>query len=88
VHKQHLKVSNQLGLHARAAMKLSDLATRYQSKIHVLHQGRRLDAKDIMIVMSLGASHGSLLEFHFEGSDELEAFNAIEQLFLDKFGED
>lgn len=86
--KRHFSVSNKLGLHARAAMKLSNLATRYQAKIRILHNERHLDVKDIMLLMALGATHGNVLEFHFDGPDEHEAVVAVEELFLSRFGED
>ncbi len=82
-----LKVPNKLGLHARAAMKLSDLAARYQCAISLTHNERMLDVKDIMKLMTLGASQGMLLEFSCAGSDEQEALHAIENLFARNFDE-
>ena len=83
-----LIVSNKLGLHARAAMKLSDLATRYQCEINILHNDRKLDVKDILKVMTLGAAQGTELNFTFNGCDEEEAMAAINQLFAIQFGEE
>ncbi len=82
-----LIVQNSLGLHARAAMKLCDLAARYQCRIIITHQDRKRDAKDIMAVMGIGAKQGIQLDFNFEGIDEAEALLAIEALFNDHFGE-
>ncbi len=85
--QRRLTIPNKLGLHARAAMKLSDLAIRYQCEIIIIHNERRLNAKDIMAVLALGASQGTLLEFNFHGEDEAEALLAIERLFENRFGE-
>ncbi len=83
-----LIVSNKLGLHARAAMKLSDLATHYQCEISILHNNRKLDVKDILKVMTLGAAQGTVLSFSFNGSDEIDAMKAINELFSNHFGEE
>ena len=85
--QRHLKIPNKLGLHARAAMKLSDLALRYQCAISIQHNTRKLDVKDIMKLMTLGASQNTVLEFILEGEDELAALQAIENLFNSNFGE-
>ncbi|HLD17309.1 MAG TPA: HPr family phosphocarrier protein [Coxiellaceae bacterium] len=83
-----LILTNQLGLHARASAKLSDLATRFRSKITVDYKGRALNVKDILNVISLGSPCGTSLTFTFEGEDEIEAAKAIEQLITEKFGEE
>jgi len=86
--KKILTIINKLGLHARAASKLSDLATRFQCRIHIQHRGRNLDVKDILSVLVLGASQGTELTFEFEGPQEIEACDAIEKLILERFGEE
>ncbi len=86
--KKTLEVSNKLGLHARAAAKLVDLACRYQSRITISYKDRTADAKSIMNVMVVGASKGCEVELTVEGEDEQEAMTAIEKLMNNKFGEE
>ena len=85
--KRTIKVSNKLGLHARASAKLTQSASRFESAIWLSRNGRRVNAKSIMGVMMLAAGIGSSVELETEGSDEQAAAAEIEALFHDKFGE-
>ncbi|MFZ3321763.1 MAG: HPr family phosphocarrier protein [Usitatibacter sp.] len=85
--RRAVKVTNKLGLHARASAKLTQLASRFQSSIWIERNGRRVNAKSIMGVMMLAAGLGSSVELETEGADEQVAIDEIEALFNDKFGE-
>ena len=85
--KAPLTLINKLGLHARAAAKLSTMASEYHSEIKVEKAGRCADCKSIMAVMMLAASKGTELIFEVEGEDEEAAFTAIKTLIEDRFGE-
>lgn len=82
-----LKIINKLGVHARAAMKLSNVAARFQSDIIIRYNDREVNAKSIMNVMVLAASHGAEIELRIAGDDENEACQAIEKLIQERFGE-
>lgn len=85
--RQTLKISNKLGLHARASAKLTKLAGSFKSEVFVSRNGRRVNAKSIMGVMMLAAGFGSEVELEVEGADEADAAQAIQGLIDDKFGE-
>jgi phosphocarrier protein HPr len=85
--KQVVTISNKLGLHARASAKLTKLAARYVSDVHLTRNGRRVNAKSIMGVMMLAAGIGAEVEIETEGSDEQAAMESIVALIDDKFGE-
>lgn len=85
--KQEVEIINKLGLHARAAAKLTQLASRYQCEVWMSRKGRRINAKSIMGVMMLAAGKGSTVEIETEGSDESEALAALVALVNDYFGE-
>ena len=85
--KATLKISNKLGLHARASAKLTKLAGSFKSEVFMSRNGRRVNAKSIMGVMMLAAGLGSEVEVEVEGSDEVEALEAIRALIADRFGE-
>jgi phosphocarrier protein HPr len=87
--KKTLTICNKLGLHARASMKLLQLAERHASQITITDRriNRDIDAKDIMNLMALTAPCGTELTFSFSGQDETQAAKAIEELILNKFGE-
>lgn len=85
--RKKLSVINKLGLHARASMKLISLASRFESEIFLHFASSQADAKDILAVMSLGASQGAEIEVSAAGPDEAEALNRITELFQNRFGE-
>ena len=64
------------------------VASRYNSRIHVLHNGNPVDAKSIMGLLMLGAAKGSTVTFRVEGKDETEAMNELEDLFARRFDEE
>lgn len=83
-----LKLSNRLGLHARAASKLVQTTARFDSQAWLSHGGKRVNAKSIMGVLLLGAPCGSELIAEFDGPDETEALAAVEALLAARFGEE
>ncbi len=85
--KTTIRISNKLGLHARASAKLSKLAGGFKSEIFLSRQGRRVNAKSIMGVMMLAAGIGSEVEIETAGADQAEAMAALVAVFEDKFGE-
>ena len=84
---QKVIISNKLGLHARASMKLVNLAARFASQIHIGYKNRDVNAKSIMNVMALGAKKGTEITLKIDGEDETQAMQAILELINDKFGE-
>ena len=82
-----LEIINPLGLHARAAAKLVQLAAGFASQIEVSKDDKQANAKSIMKVMMLAAARGSLIEVRTEGEDEVEAMTAVSALIEDGFGE-
>ena len=86
--KTSIRISNKLGLHARASAKLTKLAGSFASDIHMARNGRRVNAKSIMGVMMLAAGLGSEVEIETDGADEQAAMDALVALIEGKFGED
>ena len=85
--KTSIKVSNKLGLHARASAKLTKLAGSFPCEVWFAKGERRVNAKSIMGVMMLAAGIGSTIEVETHGEREQEAMDALLALFNDKFGE-
>lgn len=88
--RQSVLVSNNLGLHARAAAKLVRLASSFSSEIHLSREdaNQKIDSKSILGILMLAASKGTRLVISIEGQDEIEAGEAICRLFDAKFGEE
>lgn len=85
--KEKIQILNNLGLHARASAKLTQLASQYQSEIWINRDEKRVNAKSIMGVMMLAAAKNVFLDIEINGSDEEEALVAIKSLISDFFGE-
>ena len=86
--KKEITIINKLGLHARAAAKFVSLASSFSSDIGLARGSKRVNGKSIMGVMMLAASQGTLLELSTEGSDESLAMERLEELILNRFGEE
>jgi phosphocarrier protein len=82
-----IELINKLGLHARAASKLSSICAQFASKITISKEGKAADGKSIMALMLLAAPVGSQLEVCCNGEDEQQALQAIVELVQDRFGE-
>ncbi len=83
-----ITIINKLGLHARAASKLVNCASQFESEVFISRSGNRVNAKSIMGVMMLAASKGTELNLEIEGGDEQDCRDAIVDLINNRFGED
>jgi phosphocarrier protein HPr len=82
-----IKVSNKLGLHARASAKLTKLAGSFPCEVWLSRGERKVNAKSIMGVMMLAAGIGVDVVLETSGDQEQAASDALVALFNDKFGE-
>lgn len=83
-----VQIPNRLGMHARAAAKLVNLATRYEARIEVEKDGQKADAKSIMGVLLLCGHQGAEITIRAQGRDAGAAVSALTELVQDGFGED
>ncbi|MDE0451982.1 MAG: HPr family phosphocarrier protein [Gammaproteobacteria bacterium] len=81
-------IVNALGLHARAAAKLVNLAKTFTCSIELCVGDKNVDAKSIMKVMMLAAGQGTVLTLRTSGDEEKEAFAAVSCLIRCRFGEE
>jgi phosphocarrier protein len=82
-----VEVINLLGLHARAAARFVDTASRFNSKITVTKDGTTIDGKSILGILFLAATAGSEIIIGASGKDEEEAVTALARLVAKGFGE-
>ena len=83
-----VRITNRLGLHARAAARFVQTANRFRSRIGASRDGRTMDGKSILGMLLLAASEGTVLELSAEGEDAEEALAALAQLVLGGLGEE
>lgn len=84
---KQLKVLNELGIHARVAVRLTKLAGGFSSRIEAVKGDARHSLKNVLGIMMLETKCGDLVEVEFEGDDEEAAAQGVEKLFIEKFGE-
>ena len=82
-----LMIQNELGLHARAATKLVQTASKFPCEVTVTKDGHEVNGKRIMGVLMLVASKGTMVTLKAKGDRAAEAVAAIAALIDDKFGE-
>jgi phosphocarrier protein HPr len=85
--QREIEIQNKLGLHARAAAKLTQAASKFTAEVWLSRNGRRVNAKSVMGVMMLAAGKGSRISVETDGADADAALEAIAALVNDKFGE-
>jgi phosphocarrier protein HPr len=81
-------VKNKLGLHARAAAKLTQLASRFPCEVMVTNGDQRVNAKSVMGLLLLCGAKGTELLVEADGDSAEEALRAIGELIDGRFGEE
>ena len=80
-------INNSVGLHARPATFFIQKANEFRSTMMVEKAERKVNAKSLLGVLSLGITKGSTITISAEGPDEEEAVNALCALIAENFGE-
>ena len=78
-------INNEIGLHAGAAAKFTQIANGYKSEIRLIKNSKIGNAKSLLSVLVLGIFKGSRFKVQIVGSDELEAVNGITRLIENGF---
>jgi len=84
---EKVKIINRLGLHLRAAAEFVKTCSKFKCRVVVRNGRGEVNGKSILNLMTLAAVYGSELTLVFEGDDARDAQKAIQNLFLNKFGE-
>jgi len=87
--EERVRITNRLGLHARAVAQLVRLASGFKSTVRLerVDGSASADAKSILSVLMLAAPRGTELRAVADGVDEREAIAAVSRLFEEGFGE-
>ena len=80
-------VNNQVGLHAHPATFFIQKANEFKSSIWVEKDERRVNAKSLLGVLSLGIVKGTAINLIADGADEKEAVEALIELISGNFGD-
>ena len=85
--RREVEIRNRLGLHARAAARFVQAASRFESKVTVSHGARTVDGKSILGILLLAAPRGTRLVLCADGVDEAACLEALAALVEGGFGE-
>ncbi len=77
---QKVIIQNDLGLHARPAARLAEIARRFKAKIYLKKGSRQVEAESILDVLALACTKGSEVEIWAEGEEAEEAVLEIARL--------
>ena len=87
VSSRHVKITNKLGLHARAAAKFVRLAKSFDAEVTVMKNGMSVSGSSILGLMMLAAAPGSELELRATGPAADAVLAALSTLIANKFDE-
>jgi phosphocarrier protein len=85
--RKKLTLVNELGLHARSAAKIAEMAQNAKHKVWVRYGDETVDAASIIDILTLGAACGSRIEIAIENADDTPVLQAIADLVEAGFGE-
>jgi len=85
--ERNFEIVNTLGLHARAAAALVQIAQQYESHIEIEKQDFTVNGKSIMGLLMLAAAKGSHITVRAKGTDASDSVDAIGELIRNGFNE-
>ena len=84
---KEIVIQNQVGLHARPATFFIQKANEFKSLITIAKDERKVNAKSLLGVLSLGITKGTSVIISADGPDEQEAIDALEVLVMSNFAD-
>ncbi len=84
---KEIEIKNFDGLKSKAAASFVQAANQYESQILIEFANKKINAKSIMGLLSLGVKHGESIYVFANGKDEKEAVEALLELADNNFGE-
>lgn len=85
--KRTLQIANDLGLHARAAAKIVELAGRFDARLYLTKDGDEVEGGSILSILTLACPKGTELVVRTDGEEAEALMEALCRLFEEKFGE-
>ncbi len=80
-------IKNILGIHARPAAKIAQIAENAKQNVWISTELNRVDAGSIIDILTLGASKGTMVVIEIENPDDIDILNSISDLIESRFGE-
>jgi len=86
--EREVVIGNKLGLHLRAVGRFVETASKFDAEVKVRKGNKEVDGKSIIDLMTLGAGRGSTLVLRVMGDEAAAAAKSLEELIMNKFGEE
>ncbi len=87
MYSQEAVVNNQVGLHARPATFFIQKANEFKCAVWVEKEERKVNAKSLLGVLSLGIVKGTTIKLIADGADEKDAIEALAKMISSDFAE-
>lgn len=84
---REITIVNELGLHARSAAMLAKTARAANGSVWIAAGDEKVDAKEIIDILTLGAAQGDALRIGIETTDDLKVLETLVELVAGGFGE-
>ncbi len=81
-------INNEMGLHARPAAKLTQVANKYRSEVLVIKNNKIGNGKSLLSILALGIFKGTPFKVRITGPDEIEAMCGVRKLIEGDFNEE
>ena len=85
--KESIIIKNETGLHARPATEISKIAMKYKCDVNLVMNGKIINAKSPLMIMSAGIKSKTELEIVCDGEDEDKAMEELKIAFENQLGE-
>ncbi len=82
-----ISITNELGLHARPAAKIAEVAQGANSKVWIIKDAQRVDASSIIDILTLACIKGTMVTLQVDDLSDLNILKNIEKMFNNGFGE-
>ncbi len=82
---REVTITNSIGLHARPATFFIQKANGYRSSVWVEKDDRKVNAKSLLGVLSLGIAQGMTIKLIADGADEVDALDGLQELIHNDF---
>ena len=80
-----VSITNSEGLHLRAARSVADTVRRFESQVCLIKDGERVEATEVLQMLSLGVAEGEQLSLEAAGRDAEQVIEALAELFAENF---
>ena len=80
-------IKDELGLHAKPAFRLAQLANSFKSELVIENNERMVNGKSVLEILTLSANKGSEIKLEITGEDEKNAADGLKKLLNDSLGE-